>query len=62
MAQTTFFTSEAVTAGHPDKIADQIADALLDAYLKGDPESRVAVEVMVTSNYVLVAGEVTSRT
>lgn len=62
MAETTFFTSESVTEGHPDKIADQIADALLDAYLAGDPESRVAVEVMVTSNYVLVAGEVTSRT
>ena len=62
MAKTTFFTSESVTEGHPDKIADQIADALLDAYLAGDPESRVAVEVMVTSNYVAVAGEVTSRT
>ncbi|MBI4642290.1 MAG: methionine adenosyltransferase, partial [Deltaproteobacteria bacterium] len=62
MAETTFFTSESVTEGHPDKIADQIADALLDAYLEGDSESRVAVEVMVTSNYVLVAGEVTSRT
>jgi S-adenosylmethionine synthetase len=62
VAETTFFTSESVTEGHPDKIADQIADALLDAYLSGDPESRVAVEVMVTSNYVLVAGEVTSRT
>jgi S-adenosylmethionine synthetase len=62
VAETSFFTSESVTEGHPDKIADQIADALLDAYLAGDPESRVAVEVMVTSNYVLVAGEVTSRT
>lgn len=62
MAETTFFTSESVTAGHPDKIADQIADSLLDAYLAGDPDSRVAVEVMVTSNYVVVAGEVTSRT
>jgi S-adenosylmethionine synthetase len=61
MAETTFFTSESVTEGHPDQIADQIADALLDAYLEGDPESRVAVEVMVTSNYVLVAGEVTAR-
>jgi S-adenosylmethionine synthetase len=58
----TYFTSESVTEGHPDKIADQIADALMDAYLAEDPESRVAVEVMVTSNYVLVAGEVTSRT
>jgi len=62
VAETTFFTSESVPEGHPDKIADQIADALLDAYLAGDPESRVAVEVMVTSNYVAVAGEVTSRT
>ncbi len=62
MQATTYFTSESVTEGHPDKIADQIADTLLDAYLAGDPESRVAVEGMVTSNYVLVAGEVTSRT
>ncbi len=62
MAEKTYFTSESVTEGHPDKVADQIADALLDAYLEGDDESRVAVEVMVTSNYVLVAGEVTSRT
>ncbi len=61
-AETTFFTSESVIAGHPDKIADQIADSLLDAYLAGDPESRVAVEVMVTSNYVVVAEEVTSQT
>jgi S-adenosylmethionine synthetase len=61
MKPITHFTSESVTEGHPDKIADQIADALLDAYLAEDPESRVAVEVMVTSNYVLVAGEVTSR-
>jgi S-adenosylmethionine synthetase len=61
MQAITHFTSESVTEGHPDKIADQIADALLDAYLADDPESRVAVEVMVTSNYVLVAGEVTSR-
>jgi S-adenosylmethionine synthetase len=57
VAEATFFTSESVTEGHPDKIADQMADALLDAYLAGDPESRVAVEVMVTSNYVLVAGK-----
>lgn len=62
VAETILLTSESVTEGHPDKIADQIADALLDAYLAGDPGSRVAVEVMVTSNYVLVAGEVTSQT
>ncbi len=60
MEPITHLSSESVTEGHPDKIADQIADALLDAYLAGDPASRVAVEVMVTSNYVLIAGEVTS--
>ncbi len=56
----TYYTSESVTEGHPDKIADQIADALLDAYLAEDSEARVAVEVIVTSQFVLVAGEVTS--
>ncbi|MDD5640544.1 MAG: methionine adenosyltransferase [Syntrophales bacterium] len=61
MAEKTFYTSESVTEGHPDKVADQIADAVLDSYLEKDPGSRVAVEVMVTSNYVLLAGEVTSR-
>lgn len=61
MAKTAFLTCESVTEGHPDKAADQIADAVLDAYLGGDRESRVAVEVMVTSQYVLLAGEVTSR-
>jgi S-adenosylmethionine synthetase len=61
MKEKTFFTSESVTEGHPDKVADQIADAVLDAYLEQDPTSRVAVEVMVTSNYVLLAGEVTSQ-
>ncbi len=59
-AERTFCTCESVTEGHPDKVADQIADAVLDAYLEQDPTSRVAVEVMVTSNYVLLAGEVTS--
>ena len=53
-------TSEAVTEGHPDKIADQIADALLDDILAGDPLARVAVEALVTGSYVLVAGEVTT--
>src|SRR5271157_5774180 len=56
-----YFTSESVTEGHPDKVADQIADAVLDAYLEKDPGSRVAVEIMVTSNYVVLAGEVTSQ-
>ncbi|RIQ11551.1 methionine adenosyltransferase [Jiangella rhizosphaerae] len=54
------FTSESVTEGHPDKICDQISDAVLDALLKDDPNSRVAVECMVTTGLVHVAGEVTT--
>ena len=61
LEEKIYFTSESVTEGHPDKVADQIADAVLDAYLEKDPGSRVAVEVMVTSNYVLLVGEVTSQ-
>lgn len=56
------FTSESVTEGHPDKIADQISDAILDAMLKDDPFSRVACETMVTTGLAIVAGEVTTRT
>jgi S-adenosylmethionine synthetase len=56
------FTSESVTEGHPDKIADQISDALLDAMLKDDPRSRVAVETLITTGQVHVAGEVTTET
>ncbi|RFU38473.1 methionine adenosyltransferase [Actinomadura logoneensis] len=56
------FTSESVTEGHPDKIADQISDAILDAMLKDDPASRVAVETMITTGQVHVAGEVTTET
>ncbi|GAA3116605.1 methionine adenosyltransferase [Streptosporangium carneum] len=56
------FTSESVTEGHPDKIADQISDAILDALLKGDPKSRVAVETLITTGQVHVAGEVTTET
>jgi S-adenosylmethionine synthetase len=56
------FTSESVTEGHPDKIADQISDAILDAMLKDDPTSRVAVETMLTTGQVHVAGEVTTST
>ena len=52
------FTSESVTEGHPDKMADQISDAILDGMLKGDPRSRVAVETMITTGQVHVAGEV----
>jgi S-adenosylmethionine synthetase len=56
------FTSESVTEGHPDKMADQISDAILDGMLKGDPQSRVAVETMITTGQVHVAGEVTTDT
>ena len=52
------FTSESVSAGHPDKIADQISDSLLDQFLAYDPESKVAIETMVTTGQVIVAGEV----
>ena len=54
------FTSESVSAGHPDKVCDQISDAVLDAYLKEDPNSRVACETMVKNNMVYIAGEITS--
>ncbi|HEX9035233.1 MAG TPA: methionine adenosyltransferase [Streptosporangiaceae bacterium] len=56
------FTSESVTEGHPDKMADQISDTILDAMLKGDPGSRVAVETLITTGQVHVAGEVTTST
>jgi hypothetical protein len=52
------FTSESVSEGHPDKVADQISDAVLDACLRLHPMARVAIETLVTTNYVLVAGEV----
>ena len=55
------FTSESVTEGHPDKIADQISDAVLDALLKEDPRSRVACETLVTTGLIVVAGEVTTN-
>ena len=54
------FTSESVTEGHPDKIADQISDSVLDALLEQDPHSRVAVETLLTTGLVVVAGEVTT--
>src|SRR5690554_103735 len=56
------FTSESVTEGHPDKICDQISDAILDAILKDDPQARVACEVAVTTGLVLVMGEITTYT
>jgi S-adenosylmethionine synthetase len=55
------FTSESVSQGHPDKVADQISDAVLDAMLAQDPDSRVACETMATTGLVVVAGEVTSK-
>ncbi len=61
MVRSFLFTSESVTEGHPDKVCDQIADAFLDEFLKQDPDSRVAVEILVTTGFVAVAGEVTSK-
>ena len=61
MTNSFLFTSESVTEGHPDKICDNISDAFLDEYLRQDPNSRVAVETMVTTNFVAVSGEVTSK-
>lgn len=55
------FTSEAVSCGHPDKVADQISDAILDEALRQDPDSRVAIETMVTKGQVFVAGEMTTK-
>ncbi len=55
------FTSESVTEGHPDKICDQISDAILDALLKNDPLARVACETTVTTGLVLVAGEISTK-
>jgi len=57
----TLFTSESVTEGHPDKIADQISDAILDAALTEDPTSRVACETLLTTGLVIVAGEITTK-
>jgi len=61
MNKTKYFTSESVTEGHPDKICDQISDAILDNLLEQDPASRVAVETLVTTGLVHVAGEVTTE-
>ena len=61
MAERRLFTSESVTEGHPDKICDQISDAVLDAFLEVDPYARVACEVSVTTGLVLVIGEVSTK-
>ena len=63
MAKSSFsFTSESVTEGHPDKLADQISDAVLDAILQQDPTGRVACEALLTTGVVVVAGEITTET
>ena len=61
MAKNFLFTSESVTEGHPDKICDQISDAILDEYLRRDPKSRVAIETMTTTGFVAIVGEITSK-
>ena len=53
-----YFTSESVSEGHPDKVADQISDAVLDEILRNDPSSKVACETLVTTGLVVVAGEI----
>jgi S-adenosylmethionine synthetase len=60
-SERKLFTSESVSAGHPDKVCDQISDAILDAHLAEDPRSRVACETLVTTGLVVIAGEITSN-
>lgn len=60
--RTSYFTSESVSVGHPDKVADQISDAILDAMLTEDPDTRAAVETMVSTGMAIVAGEVRTKT
>lgn len=55
-----YITSESVTKGHPDKLCDQISDAILDAYLRQDELSRVAIECMISTGLLVIAGEITS--
>jgi S-adenosylmethionine synthetase len=62
MPKKVLFTSESVSMGHPDKLADQISDAILDACLAGDPDSRVACETLVTTGLCVVSGEITTKT
>jgi S-adenosylmethionine synthetase len=60
-AKDYIFTSESVSEGHPDKVADQISDAILDAHLEGDSKSRVALETLVTTDRIILSGEITSE-
>ena len=57
MSKSYLFTSESVSEGHPDKVADRISDSVLDAYLAQDPYAKVACETLVTENLVVIAGE-----
>src|SRR5437016_11149805 len=61
MPKRLLFTSESVSEGHPDKMCDQISDAILDALLEQDPDSRVACESLTKTGMVVVAGEITTR-
>ena len=61
MANDFLFTSESVSEGHPDKVADQISDAILDAIFKQDPRSRVAAETLTNTGLVVLAGEITTN-
>src|SRR5918999_3274828 len=61
-AERVFFTSESVTEGHPDKVCDQISDAVLDAVLRDDPKGRVACETAATTGSIIVFGEITTET
>ena len=61
MSDRFLFTSESVTEGHPDKMADQISDAILDACLEQDPKSRVAAETLLATGLVVIAGEITTQ-
>src|SRR6266511_3138984 len=61
-AREFLFTSESVTEGHPDKVADQISDTVLDAVLADDPDGRVACETLITPGLVVVAGEISTET
>src|SRR5690554_702336 len=61
MSDYNIFTSESVSMGHPDKLADQISDAVLDALLTADPAPRVACETLVTTGMAVIAGEVTTK-
>ena len=58
MRSTYLFTSESVSEGHPDKVADQISDAIVDLFLSKDPEARVACETLVTTQRIVVGGEI----